>query len=723
MAYRLIRMRGANKSAKSFDILFPQTVTANVMRDDSGGILEQSLVQYDRHLGNTLIHVNRALSSGTASALFASCPGVMLVDNLPLLLELHVDLEMEPTLSFNGAAPAPIVTSDGNSIPGGQIAGSSLFLVWNARHKKWYMMNNDRSAAMTRLMIPSEMEYVHVIQEFGERVIVIPSFDRDTDKLVVNYNQTILRPETDYIYVGQNAIEILGIDFQPDEILSFTITKFTEVVRKGSYSYELSESTTIFEAPDDHTTIVPLPQLNTTMYSMTLNYNQTILRNGLDYKRIGDRSIQLFFELNKGDQIMFTIVRYVEKNGTLQAMTGNAGNYRYAINVLHESFTADYDETAKIIVPNYNRLRDDLSVIYKNHLLVRDVDYVVDELNNIILMTKTLSAGETIYFTIMQGAMIDVPKFNLAEAYGDGKDIKVNISHAEIHDFYTLLLRLNVELKDSPTVKCVDGPAEPIVDSNGHPINGGNLPGSYLMLVQNTKRRCWYCLGGIGESNSTLPKSGEANFPGQIIIPSEPVQEWKETVVHHGLGHKPEHVRVFPCEPPTIVDGVVQYIGDVWAYADEENLYVGNTGTSTSKFHWEVSDVSLSDTISFVDQLDARIDSFSRSLSDFENRIEKVEHFEEHVEQFEEHIDEFERHAVETSRQFDAVEDRMNDIEQSYNDHESVSHERFSNINDSIDDINAEVKYQSRELRRHINDFEDHVEDAESRLDNIERQL
>ena len=36
-------------------------------------------------------------------------------------------------------------------------------------------------------------------------------------------------------------------------------------------------------------------------------------------------------------------------------------------------------------------------------------------------------------------------------------------------------------------------------------------------------------------------------------------------------------------------DGTLSIIGDIWSYADETNLYVGNSGDSTSKFSWTVS--------------------------------------------------------------------------------------------------------------------------------------
>lgn len=623
MAYRLIRIRGANKSASSFDTLLPQTCTSNVFRDDSSGILEQSLVCYDRHLGNTLTHVNRALSTGTATALLALCPGVMLVDGLPLLLELHVDLELEPTLSFNGSAPAPIVDSNGYTIPGGQIAGSSLFLIWNARHKKWYIMNNDAAGALTHVMVPGVLDYTYQSPANEIDTVIIPNFNKNEDALTVNYNQTVLRLHIDYEFVAENAIRLLRFTLDSGDQLAFRITKYTEVVKRGCYSYELEEINSIYTTTHDNTTAIPLPLMTSEMYRLDINYNQTVLRNGIDYTHDGERHIRLMTPLNKGEQLVFQITRYVEKNGALTGLASR-GSYRYNINVIHESYTPDDDNVSKVIVPNYNRLRDELSVILDNHLLVRDVDYVVDELSNVILLTHVLNHDDTIYFTILQGAMIDVPKLNMAEAYGDGKDLKVDISYEEVHDFYTLILKLGCTLQPEATLKFIEGPAEPLVDSNGRYINSECLPGSFIYVVYNKAQKCWYCLGGLGDSSTGgIPMSGEANFPGQIYIPSEPVQKLTETVVHHGLGKAPKHIRITPCEPPTIKDGVVQDIGDIWAYADEENLYVGSTGTSTSKFHWELSNSSLGETISVVAGLDKRVEEFNESMTKFKDYIDR----------------------------------------------------------------------------------------------------
>ena len=57
--------------------------------------------------------------------------------------------------------------------------------------------------------------------------------------------------------------------------------------------------------------------------------------------------------------------------------------------------------------------------------------------------------------------------------------------------------------------------------------------------------------------------------------------------IEHGLGSAPSKYWIIPSEPPVLLDdGTMSTIGDYWVTADDKYLYVGNTGTSTSKFKW-----------------------------------------------------------------------------------------------------------------------------------------
>ena len=381
MNYRLIRMRRYNSKSTSgeFDVLFPQGITENILRSENGGVLESDLLQYDHHLGNNTVHINRALSDGTARALSVRFKNKVLTDGFPLLLTLHVALECEPTLSFNGGEPYPIISASGDRIPGGQAESSVIFLVWNERIQKWILLSADNFSDITKVVLPVDTEYTYTATTDGEKTIVIPGFDKKSDKLVINFGQTILRAGIDYEYVknANNAIQLSGFELNAGDVLYCTITSFITTAKRGHYRYELKTTDYPVIIEENNTTEIPLPPEANGAHSVVINYNQTILRNNLDYvyNDLGDKILMKTFAFDKGDQIVFSITQFVEANGELVPNNwGATGNYRYSLNVLHTSYQATEDNITVIPVPGYNYKRDELFVIRDNKLYSYDVD-------------------------------------------------------------------------------------------------------------------------------------------------------------------------------------------------------------------------------------------------------------------------------------------------------------------------------------------------------------
>ena len=603
--YRLIRMRRYSPKSGKFDYLFPQTVTENILRTEDGGVLESDLLTYDRHLSNQTVHINRALSEGTARALSVRFKNKVLTDGFPLLLTLHVALECEPTLSFNGGEPYPIISASGDRIPGGQAESSVIFLVWNERIQKWILLSADNFSDITKVVLPVDTEYTYTATTDGEKTIVIPGFDKKSDKLVINFGQTILRAGIDYEYVknANNAIQLSGFELNAGDVLYCTITSFITTAKRGHYRYELKTTDYPVIIEENNTTEIPLPPEANGAHSVVINYNQTILRNNLDYvyNDLGDKILMKTFAFDKGDQIVFSITQFVEANGELVPNNwGATGNYRYSLNVLHTSYQATEDNITVIPVPGYNYKRDELFVIRDNKLYIYDVDYTIDEIGNVVLLKDSLNTDDEIYFTILQGAMMDVPNFNVINANGfDGQHIYLDMSYSVLCDFYVLLIRLKHDLKSAPTIKCVDGPAEPVCDCFHTPIPGGYKKGSFLWVVYSEREHLWYSLSHSQLDISTLiPQHKHASGTG-YFSGTDADGTTKETVIQHGLGMKPERIEVMPCEPPD----TDTTIGDIWSYADETYLYVGNTGTATSKFNWSVTtEDATNDLRSYIDQ-------------------------------------------------------------------------------------------------------------------------
>lgn len=612
---RLFRMRRANTKSKptSYDVLFPQGITSNVIRAENGGVLESSLLQYDRHLGDHSAHINSATSKGTNRYLEVRMKNEVLVDNYPLILTLHTSLECEPYLKFNDGEFKEIISASGDRIPGGQAEGTMIFLVWNANLDKWILMSADNFSDITKVVLPVETEYNYTAITDNEETIVIPGFNKKSDKLSVNYGQTILRNGIDYEFVksANDAIHLIGFGLSKGDILHCIITSYITAAKRGHFRYELKTSDFIVPAEENGTTVFNIPVEADGSHSMIINYNQTILRNNLDYDIDNIEHVIKLKEisLDKGEEMVFTITQFVEANGEIVPNNwGATGNYRYKMNVIHGSYVATEDDVKVFVVPEFNYKADDISLIDNNQLLIMDVDYTIDEIGNVVLLKKSLNTGDEIFFTILQGAMMDVPNFNVIRASGqDGQHILLDMSYSVLSNFYCLLVKLKYDLKTAPTVKCIDGPAEMICDCFHTPITGGYKAGSYLWLVYDEGEHLWYSLSHSQvDISQMIPThkhaSGSAKFSG--YHPDEGDVGFKETVIKHGLGMKPQRIDVVPSEPPTVnSDGSISTIGDIWSYADENYLYVGNSGTSTSKFDWSVScEDATNDLRSYIDE-------------------------------------------------------------------------------------------------------------------------
>ncbi|MDE6041288.1 MAG: hypothetical protein K2F99_06895, partial [Muribaculaceae bacterium] len=228
------------------------------------------------------------------------------------------------------------------------------------------------------------------------------------------------------------------------------------------------------------------------------------------------------------------------------------------------------------------------------------------------------------YWTILHGAMIDVPNFNVIKASGgNGQHILVDIGWNQICDFFALVIKLEYDLQTAPTIKCINGPARPIADCFGNPVMGGYKAGSFLWVIYNEEKGVWYSLGHSQmDLTSRYPVSvsteGDNNFHGNV--PDEAIygdDHILERVIPHNLGYKPTKIDIYPTEPPgTDSKGKPKTIGDMWWYADETNLYVGNTGNATSAFHWSVSTTDkTSDITSYLESELANIKGKSEYIN------------------------------------------------------------------------------------------------------------
>lgn len=634
---RRFRIRSLNKQTNIYDTLFPQTLTENILRRDDGGVLESYLNEYDHHMSDPVFHFNRAYSYGTHRHLKATVPGKVLGDDFPLLLTLHTELDCDATLDLNDSGPKPIINGAGERIPGGQVPGAIMLMVYSESKNAWIMLSNDNYSELTRLVTPIEHQYWYEAQTDGESIVVIPEFDRHTMKInYINYGQSMLLygRDFDFDWNQSNAIKFHRFNLVKGDLLQIVWTSYSVTTRRGTMKYDLRSKTIHTTVEKDGEQTFVLPSYAETATNIRVIYGQTLLREGLDYTyNHAENEVKIIgFNTVKDDIVSFDITELVEVDGDIVPNNwGATGTYRYSMHVLHGEYTAENDHITVIPVPKYDHLRDEITVIRDNHMLVYDVDYTIDTLDQIVLLTGELMKEESIHWTILKGAMFDVPNFNVITASGNsGQHILVDIQDEMFCNFYVLLIRLTHDLQTAPTLKGIGGPARPIADCYGNPVLEGYKAGSFLWCVFNEDNQTWYSLGH-GQMDittkfpTTMVDTGIANFFG-----NHGASGWyddnhsNEVAIPHKLGVKPEAIDIMPIEPPMCVEDpkVQANIGDIWTSADNNFIYVGNTGNATSRFQWRVTNQTK--TTNLAQYLETELNKLKQGPGNIINKLQVV---------------------------------------------------------------------------------------------------
>ena len=606
--------------------MFPQSVTQNVLRQENGGVLENSLVEYDNHLANNLRHFNRATTTNThhphlSSHRFfdVSIEGVKLVDGFPLLLTMHTKVDAEPSISFNDGEYYPIVSASGNRIPGGQIAGTTILLVWNSNLMSWILMSTSDTNDITKIAIPSYSEYVYTATEDGENTFVVPGFDKNDCALEINYGQTILRRNKDFEFpVGtSNTVRLRNFSIEAGDRLVFRITSYEMVAKSSAVIYNIEVNDVDMVATSDGQSAFALPVEVQNANMVDFNYMQTVLRNGLDYEINGDRSQLTLkeFTLDEGEVLVAHMFTLVERDANTISQHWNVpGQYTYEIKTVHGSYTATEDNIIIVPVPGFLRSRDEIIPIFDNRVLVYDVDYNIDELNQIVLHDAyALNTGDVLHYTIFQGAIQDTPPFViLTDTGANGQHLVLDTNYDLLRDGFTVVVKLKHRLVGAPTIKCIDGPAEPILDSFGAPVTGGYIAGSYLWCVYNEKKHIWYSMShGHYDVSETMAAfeyaEGDANFiGGDVSYADLGPGHIGEIAIPHGLHTTPTDVEIHPTGHPGFLENPYE--------KPTSEMVLGEAGDNVRWVQWALWNlkyvglgVTLSDWV--TGQYDARTDT------------------------------------------------------------------------------------------------------------------
>ncbi len=590
---RLVRIRRYNPDAStsSFDILYPQTSSLNIKRDDDGRTLEASLNEYDEHLRDATTHIVHFDATGDGRNIVIEKPGANLVDNYLALITINRTLPRisDITISFNGIEH-PLINADGENIKGGHPTGSDILVVYKENRDSWVLMSADGDTYQTHVMLPNIIQRTKIKLAGSSNLIEIEDFDKTSDKLRVNLEETILVENIDYRFVpsSNNTIELLTVDNPNNNIiLQFTITKFTLHTVPDKVKYELRTYNYMVAVQGTTTQYIAPPFNIEDVYSFELNYNQTILQNDIDYHIDTTNNTIVFDDITftAGEVIIITASRFDAVAGDLDRAQLSQEQHRLAAH--HGVYTATVDNTRYINIPEFDAVTDEIMLIKDGSVYTLGDDYIIDDVGNIFITNTPLMVDERINYIIYKEIMTALPTYNPSKAIGSsGNQIILDIPYSSLTNFYTVLIKLKHDLMDNATIKTVDGPAEPLLNQFGQPIKGGPIADTYMWVTYDTVRHVWYSTGyDIKHPTSTKFNSGINTFPGSNTHHNDG-EELNERVIPHHLPSIPSRITIEPTGISYDSNGDPIEIGSVWYYADDTDIYVGNSGPSTTAFRW-----------------------------------------------------------------------------------------------------------------------------------------
>lgn len=202
-----------------------------------------------------------------------------LKDMMIVTVRITETLEPGALISYNGGKYLPILEKDGTPLGTSIGANNIIMLVYDKLRSGWVWLSSTESSMSTILEITnSRLEQVtakleYTIKDYTERIIeverrldnklaqldakpgnivtvvstftapiaaidtinTINGFNSKLDKLVVNYNQTVLRPGIDYMIDG-TGIRLKTFTLAKDDILQFIVIKQAATAQPESTS-------------------------------------------------------------------------------------------------------------------------------------------------------------------------------------------------------------------------------------------------------------------------------------------------------------------------------------------------------------------------------------------------------------------------------------------------------------------------------------------------------
>lgn len=192
-----------------------------------------------------------------------------LADMLTITVRVTDTIYPGAKLSYNGGEYLPILNQNGTALSSTVTANNIIMLIYDAQRKGWIWLSSTESSINAVLDITNKrlnsmterIDFIvkdyqaklnnmktyidtvlanHIAQpgriteiistftastNATDTIPAIAGYDHNLDKLIVNYNQTILRPGIDYIIEDTNGIQLQKFSLSAGDILQFIVLK------------------------------------------------------------------------------------------------------------------------------------------------------------------------------------------------------------------------------------------------------------------------------------------------------------------------------------------------------------------------------------------------------------------------------------------------------------------------------------------------------------------
>lgn len=187
-----------------------------------------------------------------------------ITDMMILTVRVKETLNPGAKLSVNGGTPLPIINEDGSELATSIAANNIIMLIYDDYRKSWIIQSTTQSTTSVALTVMNDridtfvtdmtnrvndlsndfkremkdlksrpgniITYSSTLTAGSDGLDMIPHqdiehFDPVIDKLVINYNQTILRESIDYKVDELGDVHLLRFTLNKDDILQFIVIK------------------------------------------------------------------------------------------------------------------------------------------------------------------------------------------------------------------------------------------------------------------------------------------------------------------------------------------------------------------------------------------------------------------------------------------------------------------------------------------------------------------